>query len=170
MKINGRTILQRLYGIRCLGNRLSRVRHFRGHGVHSPFVYSIVREVFMRSDVVVCDELFEALIAAEIPRKRAVQLRNFTEHCSYSQVGIDCDVEGHDFVILSASFPTDSLRTIVERARDYGTTLAIVAPYANRERDEACRQIVAAHHSTTVDNRGYLLVLNNHLPKQHFKL
>ena len=24
--------------------------------------------------------------------------------------------------------------------------------------------------STTVDNRGYLLIFNNHLPKQHFKL
>jgi len=33
-----------------------------------------------------------------------------------------------------------------------------------------CRQIVAAHRSTTVDNRGYLLIFNNNLPKQHFRI
>ena len=29
---------------------------------------------------------------------------------------------------------------------------------------------VAAHRSTTVDNRGYLLIFNNNLPKQHFRI
>ncbi len=170
MKISGRTIIQRLYGIRRLGNRLSRIRHFRGHGVHSPFVYAVVREVFMCSKPIAADELFESLIASSIPCKRAVQLRNLTTHCGYSRVGIDCDVAGHDFVVLSAKFPTDRVGMVAEAARNVGTTLAIVAPYANRERNEVCREIVERHCSTSIDNRGYLLVFNNHLPKQHFKL
>ena len=49
-------------------------------------------------------------------------------------------------------------------------TVVLIAPYAGRERQALCRQIIAAHRSTTVDNRGYLLVFNNHLPKQHFQL
>ena len=170
MKISGRTILQRLYGVTRWGNRLSRARYFRGHGVHSPFVYAIVRQVFMQSKPIAEDELYTSLLSAGIPRKRAVQLRNLASHCSYSKVGIDCGCAERDFVVLSAAFPTDRLFAAAEEARACGTTLAIVAPYANRKRDEECRRIIDTHRSTTVDNRGYLLVFNNHLPKQHFKL
>ena len=171
MKINGRTILQRLYGVTRFGNRLSRARYFRGHGVHSPFVYNIVRQVFMRSTLAVAeDQLYASMIEAEVPRKRAVQLRNLVGHCSYESVGIDCACEGHDFVVLTHRTPSQMLESIANEAQRNATNLAIIAPYASRERDEACRAIVAAHRSTTVDNRGYLLVFNNHLPKQHFKL
>ena len=44
MKVSGRNLARRLM---MLGNALSRVKHRRGHGVHSPFVYSLVRKVFM---------------------------------------------------------------------------------------------------------------------------
>ena len=45
MKIVGHPISFRLPGrVSELRNRLSRARYFRGHGVHSPFVYDIVRE------------------------------------------------------------------------------------------------------------------------------
>ena len=171
MKISGRTISQRLYGITRFGNRISRARYFRGHGVHSPFVYNIVRQVFMRSMLAVEeDALFGELIAAGVPQKRAVQLRNLVAHCSYERVGVDCDCEGHDFVVLTVNTPSENLVQIAEQATQSRTNLAIIAPYANRERDEVCKAIIEAHRSTTVDNRGYLLVFNNHLPKQHFKL
>ena len=52
MKIVGHPISFRLPGrVSELRNRLSRARYFRGHGVHSPFVYDIVRSVFMRDDL-----------------------------------------------------------------------------------------------------------------------
>lgn len=171
MKISGRTIMQRLYGATRWGNRLSRARYFRGHGVHSPFVYSIVRKVFMRSGLIGDAAVFERLVSeGELPRKRAVELSNLAEHCAYSQVGLDYQREACALVVLSAKFPTEELEAVVEAARASGTTLAIMSPYANRERDRACRRIVESHRSTTIDNRGYLLVFNNHLPKQHFKL
>lgn len=170
MKINGRTILQRLYGFTRWGNRVSRARYFRGHGVHSPFVYTVVRQVFMRSKPVAKDELYNSFIGAGIPRRRAVQLRNLAAHCSYQRVGIDCDCEQYDFVVLTANYPTEHLAEVAAQARSCGTTLAIMSPYAVRERVETCRCIVEAHRSTTVDNRGYLLIFNNYLPKQHFKL
>ena len=47
MRIGGRTIGLGFYGrIAELHNRLVRARYFRGHGVHSPFVYNIVRGGF----------------------------------------------------------------------------------------------------------------------------
>lgn len=48
----GRRIGRSIYGrVAGLKNRLVRARYFRGHGVHSPFVYAIVRQVFMRHDL-----------------------------------------------------------------------------------------------------------------------
>ena len=116
------------------------------------------------------DAFFGDMITAGVPRKRAVQLRNLAAHCSYERVGMDCECEGLDFVVLTANTPSAELVQRAEQARNCGTNLAIVAPYESRERNEACKAIVAAHSSTTVDNRGYMLVFNNHLPKQHFKL
>ena len=52
MRIGGHHIGFRLSGrLSELRNRLARARYFRGHGVHSPFVYDIVREVFMRREL-----------------------------------------------------------------------------------------------------------------------
>ena len=78
MKVSGRNIKRRLYKLSLLPNKLSRAKYFRGHGVHSPFVYGLVRKVFM------CGKLFEdcnrnlydRLLEAGIPVKRAVQLQN----------------------------------------------------------------------------------------------
>lgn len=171
MKINGRSIKRRLYGVRKLTDRLSRARYFRGHGIHSPFVYSIVRQVFMKSNFMTDRrDLYDALIARGVPQRRAVQLQNLFVHCRYCSFGIDCACEGHDFVVLTRDFPTESLADAASDARKCGTTLAIMSPYDRRERDTACKSIVAVHACTTVDNRGYLLVFNNRLPKQHFKL
>lgn len=46
--------------------RLVRMRHFRGHGVHSPFVYAIVRQVLMRRTLLGADtSLRDALLRHE---------------------------------------------------------------------------------------------------------
>ena len=34
-----------------LRSHLARARFFRGHGVHSPFVYAIVRQVIMKTEL-----------------------------------------------------------------------------------------------------------------------
>ena len=52
MKRSGRTLKQRLYGLKHLPTHLRRARFFRGHGVHSPYVYDIVRKVFMQRELV----------------------------------------------------------------------------------------------------------------------
>lgn len=171
MKLSECVIFQRLYSLTRRADCILRARYFRGHGVHSPFIYSIVRNVFMRSDLIRKTDIFDwFLLEGDIPYKRTVELCNLAEHCSYSPVGLDYEREGCAFVVLSAKFPTEELEAVAEEARKNGTTLAIIDPYANRERDRVCRQIVKAHPSTTVDNWGYLLVFNNHLPKQHFRL
>ena len=64
-----------------LRNRLSRARYFRGHGVHSPFVYDIVREVFMHDGLLPGDRtVYDSLTAAGVSRRRAGQLQNLAIH------------------------------------------------------------------------------------------
>ena len=174
MNLPGRNIKQRLYGLSRLPQRLSRARYFRGHGVHSPFVYSIVRKVFMRSDFISGDTFYtervcNALLEWEVPYRRAVQLTNLCAHCDYRNLSVG-SASAADFIVAPAAVATAELSEYVRVARECGGTLAIMAPYMNSERERACREIIAAHTCTTVDNRGYLLVFNNHLPKQHFQL
>ena len=78
MRIGGRTIGLGFYGrIAELHNRLVRARYFRGHGVHSPFVYDIVRGSCRLPDVLPGRrDLYEALLTAGVSRRRAVQLQN----------------------------------------------------------------------------------------------
>ena len=163
-----------MYGLSRLPSNLKRARYWRGHGVHSPFVYAIVREVFMEG-VVKGDnrELLIALMDRGIGRRRAIELQNLVEHCKYNTFAIDItpeQMEGYDFVISTLEAGNDVLGPLAQRASELGITLCIMLPSYDRKRDIACQELVKNHRCTSVDNRGYLLLFNNHLPKQEFRL
>lgn len=170
MGIGGHKLGWKFYGrVTELRNRLSRARFFRGHGVHSPFVYDIVRNVFMRDDLLPGDRaVFRALVGAGVAERRAVQLQNLAIHCGYATFGLNrADA---DFCVATRDLPRAETLALVRDAAAAGHTVAVMSPCDGRERQALCLQIVAAHRSTTVDNRGYLLVFNDNLPKQHFRI
>lgn len=174
MKITGRNIKRRLYSLCTLPSNMKRARYFRGHGVHSPYVYAIVREVFMRSTLMTDEHtLHDLLITAGVTRRRAVQLQNLMTHCKYTSYKIDCPVEqivDCDIVFATTNTATEKLTSMAEKAREEHITLCIISPSMERQRDNICKAIVDAHPCTSVDNRGYLLLFNNHLPRQRFRL
>jgi hypothetical protein len=171
MKQNGRTLKQRLFGIRYLPDRLARVRHFRGHGVHSPYIYAIVRQVFMVKDLKEGDRtLYEDLLALGAPKRRAVQLQNLKIHCGYRHHAVNRIEEKSELVILTSDLGEAESRALFREAAVRRVTLVISRPYACRERIQFCDSLIEEHPCTSVDNRGYLLIFNNHLPKQHFRL
>ena len=167
MKISGRTLGRRLV---LLGDRLSRIKHRKGHGVHSPFVYGFVRKALMVKTLCegACTALYDSLIAADMSEKRARELYNLFAYIEGQSYSIN-EVEG-DLSILLADYPTEQLRAAYEAAAAEGVTLAICQPYLNRERQNEVRALVDAHRSTTIDNRAYILFFNNRLPKQHYRL
>ena len=167
MKRSGRTLRQRL---KLLTEQLYRARHFRGHGVHSPYVYDIVRKVFMQSKLVATStDLHDALRERGIAARRCVQLQNLVEHCGYDSWRLDA-MEDCRFVVCTLDTTYEHLADYALYAREHGITLCIMDPYNNANRWRVCKEIVEQHRSTTVDNRAYLLVFNNHLPKQRFVL
>ena len=152
-----------------LRNRLVRARYFRGHGVHSPFVYDLVRRVFMPSGLLAGDRsLYEALLAAGVPERRAIQLQNLAIHCGYGSFGLNC-AKG-ELCVVTRLLAIDEVADLVHDAAENGRTVAVMTPYIAPEWRLMCRRLVAAHRSTTIDNRGYLLIFNNYLPKQHFRI
>lgn len=174
MKITGRNIKQRLYGLRNLPSNIKRGRYWRGHGVHSPFVYAIVRQVFMcRKLQGERRDLYTQLSDLGVSKRRAIELQNLMEHCHYSTFGIDCDVEqmeGVDMVIATLECNEERLQQMAAKATELNTTLCILLPAHDKNRDIACKSLVEGHRCTSVDNKAYLLLFNNHLPKQIFRL
>ena len=167
MKISGRNIGRRL---QLLGNKLSRAKYYHGYGVHSPFVYGLVRKAFMCKRLIegTGSALYDALRANGVAEKRARQLHNtlhYVEGKSYS-----INEVGGDMSILLADYPTAQLREAYDKAKAAGVTLVVGQPYLNRERQNEMKMLIAEHRSTTVDNRAYILFFNNHLPKQHYRL
>ncbi len=167
MKNSGRNLKRRL---QMLGNRISRIKHRKGHGVHSPFVYGFVRKVLMTKTL--CEEsgtaLYDTLLANDVAEKRARELHNtlcYIEGQSYSINEVESDLS-----ILLEDYPTEQLRAAYEEAKREGVTLAICQPYLNRERQAEIKTLIDEHRSTTIDNRAYILFFNNRLPKQHYRL
>ena len=174
MKITGRNIKRRLYGLSIIPSNIKRARYWRGHGVHSPFVYNIVRQVFMCRELKSDNRpLYEALSSLGIPRRRCIQLQNLLHHCNYASFEIDPkreDFSGVDMVIATIDIESERLAAMAEKATQSGTTLCIMSPAYDAPRHKACEALVAQHRCTSIDNRGYLLLFNNYLPKQIFKL
>ncbi|MEG0789628.1 MAG: hypothetical protein RSB23_05230 [Alistipes sp.] len=170
MKIKGRNIKTRVAGrVSALRNKLSRARYFRGHGVHSPFVYALVRHVFMCDKLLSKDvSLYHDLLQVGVSQHRAIELQNLFTFCGYARFGIN--KADADLCIVTREQPPQQTLALVSAAQQQGCTVAIMLPYGGHEREAMCGRIIADHPSTTVDNRGYLLIFNNYLPKQHFKV
>lgn len=112
--------------------------------------------------------LYDALVERGVARKRARQLHNLALHCDYSSWEIDAF--DSQYTILTLATSADLIAEYNDKCREAGATLCILSPYYTAERWTECCRIVEAHPSTTVDNRGYILIFNNHLPKQRFRL
>ncbi len=167
MKQNARSLRRRLL---LIGNRLKRARYFHGYGVHSPFVYGLVRKVFMHKGLFEGSgtALYDALREQGASEKRAKQLHNAMIYCEAKSFAINSATA--EFVVATPDYPTSRLNELYEATKAMKAILVIAHPYLNRERQNEIHRLREQHTSTTVDNRAYIIFFNNHLPKQHYRL
>jgi hypothetical protein len=174
-----RNIKKRLARAVSYSRTLTRVKHFRGRKVHSPFVYGIVRNAIMKTRPVGDDHtLFDELRRRGFSTRRAAQLQNlytfrgfesapFAENENQLPTGLDAGS-------LCFAMPTlgdDQTHRLVEAAAGTGAAICLVSPHESRGRRLLARNLVDSHRHTSVDNRGFLLIFTDErLPKQHFKL
>ncbi len=150
-------------------NRLSRIRHFRGHGVHSPYIYGMVRKIFTEhkdSNVQYDSDLANILTENGLSKKRSCELARIADYCNFTRFEVD-SLEPCDMVILSQKIDPQRKEEITRVASERGTAIVVVKPYLHIE---LSNRLLKRHISTSIDRYDYLILLNNHLPKQHFRL
>lgn len=171
-----RNVMRGIYFVQ----NMMRVKHYRGFGVHSPFVYGLVRHSVMMKKSIVGDDctVFERLTELGVSQKRAVQLQNmcgwagYNSPCFVTDTGCElAPMTEHSVCFVLPSVAPESLAAVCAKAEGTGAAVCILSPYDSRVRSKACRELVKQHRHTSVDNRGYLLLFfNPRHPKQHFKL
>jgi hypothetical protein len=157
---------------------LTRVKHYRGAGVHSPFVYGVIRNAMMKTAPLGDNHpLFDTLRERGFSRRRAAQLQNLYTFLDYTSApfvenaGEFPPLDAATLCFVMPSLPEKDTTELVSAAEGTGCTLCVISPYGSRSRHKMARTLVAAHRHTSVDNRGFLLFFfNPRLPKQHFKL
>lgn len=157
---------------------LTHIKHYRGFGVHSPFVYGVIRNAIMKHDPQGEDHsLYEELRSRGFSKRRAAQLQNlygfqsFTSAAFAGEDGRIPEMDAGTLCLAMSSFPENAMPELVGRARETGCTLCVVSPRETRNRKRMSSGLVDSHRYTSIDNRGFLLLFfNDRLPKQHFKL
>ena len=173
-----RNVMRGYYFVR----NMMRVKHYRGYGVHSPFVYGLVRHSVMMKTSIVGDDcsVFNDLCEIGVPAKRAIQLQNMFTWAGYKATvyltSADSKVEAlqlndRTVCFVTPDYPMEQTVKLCAVCAEKEAVLCILMPYDSRLRSKACLDIIRTHKHTSVDNRGFLLLFfNPRHPKQHFKL
>lgn len=157
---------------------LRSIRHFRGHGIHSPFIYNMVRGAFMSRRIEGRGLLFRQLLEHGIDTHTARQLNNMYEYCPLDgyllpgQWSARSTAPGYPLLVIAMAgkrycydthFLSDALAT--------GSSVAVLYHY---QADRKLRHWVKEMRSGTymsIDKKRFFVVFGNSgLPGQHFKL
>lgn len=152
---------------------LERIRHSRGYGIHSPFVYRLVREVMMprRLNDPTSTDLRDALTEMGVDRRTATRLQNYYiwAECNFWAVDYVDRFDGKERGLLI--FSADNVELAAKTAAEIGSaeaTICILHPDRCRRTIE---EMIAAHRSTSIDTKQVaMLFFGGHRPKQHTKL
>ncbi len=169
---------------------IKRIRHWRGHGVHSPMVYALVRNVFMKRRVVGggnSGSVYETLRRHGAGKRTAAELHNLHDYCVKPRCEIvsasgretiipECsprEMEMRDtgmgmtrmrITVTSVMAETRDLQ--LEIANDASITAIIASPKTikNLLRQTDCR-------GTSIDRGRYIIFFcGEDMPQQHFTL
>lgn len=146
---------------------LSRLRHFRGHGIHSPFVYGLKREVFMgKSPKKKESGHGNILIAHNVPKKVAAELEKLHNYCNLRGIEIVgskstlSNVVGDVLYVVTEEADEKVTKEILDTSRQVA-----VAVLKNRKIGQVNRKCL------TIQRRRYtLFFVRDGLPAQTFKL
>jgi len=133
------------------------LRNWRGHNVHSPFAYSLIRKVILPHGMEGTEHrFFEQARAHGVPRRASVQLQNLQRHCPE-----------HRILLV----PADAAPQPGAAPENDRTIHCILHPRLTGERLRQCKEAIARHNGMSMDNRRYILLFHDsRLSKKHYRL
>lgn len=151
-----------------------RIKHFRGHGIHSPFAYGLVRNALMRRTRLTSDsKLLTSLKLAGVKGKHSFRLQNIYTYCNFTAFAIDNKLKVTSRTLYIATKKTDAehISVFAETLKGTESALCIVSPRANCLRNRLCAEIIASHNGMSIDMGGILIIFyDDKLNKQYIKI
>lgn len=153
-----------------------RIKHYRGHSVHSPLVYSLIREVFVKRhlDPAADNSLYLDLLSCGVSKYYAVRIQNMYDYCkwdTYTFVNATQSAEDNVLSLVSPSVTSDELERILDRVHNKNSAVCVLSPASDRQKALVCRKYTDKNVCLSIDKRGFLIFFfGQPLTKKHFKL
>ncbi len=153
------------------------VRHWRGRGIHSPFMYAIVRSVFMQKRIIGRDQtLYNALIQHGIGRRSGIILQNLYTHCKMERFVLVGETDtplplGPVFCVLLPDTSAETVALMARHVLEQSGYLVVLAPHRSPHRWRVTQQIRWRHRCVSVDRKVMMLYFADpKLQPQHYRI
>ena len=160
---------------------MTHVRHWRGHGIHSPFMYALVRHVFMKHTLQQdSSNIYFQMRRHSIGPRDAMRVQNLYSYMHYSSVTvIDRAPErthafrhhsGGLYVITDPAFEP-YVSTLEADISEGINTLVLAGARRSRRHNAACHSLRHELRCISVDKGNMMYYFFDHrLQPQHYKL
>ena len=153
---------------------LPRIRHARGYGIHSPLVYSLIRNVFMKKHIGEDTEIYDKIMETGTVNKVARDIQNFYDFYGFSGFSVNGVIHpvpgGNHLYVFSGSHIAGAAEDILSVEWEKGNVVCLM-PGKSKERRSLCRTVAGGHPGVSIDRKTYFLYFYNvSYEKQHYKL
>lgn len=164
----------RILKIYAILRNLFRVNHWRGHGIHSPFMYRFVREVIVkRKPGCSPNKLPEGILRHNLLKKDMLLARNIYEYLGYDRciVAGEAPVQDRTLCLAPSDISTEIIEQALLQAEDLECCVTILGVNKSHEKYKLCRRVMREKRCVGVDiYRTYIFFFDNRLQKQNYRL
>lgn len=146
------------------------LRHSRGYGIHSPFLYRVVREAMMPQRVKGGDKaLYEALRAKGVGSRAATRAQNLLNAMGYTSWSID-EPNGNDrgLAVATQACEPQTIAAMVEGLNERSGAVCVIHRLGDKKRRAICKSLIGRHHCLSASKPTMKLYFSQQgVSKQH---